>query len=362
MENEEENIEESSLSNIKQYSEIIENINYNIKIGIINNNRYKDSLYLNCFPNKLSSNQIEQIEYILIISLDSLKSKSNKMFNNCNTINEAFENIIYIFNNKTYLFKIEKDYLILILKYNLFGKEIETELKLKMRKIDKIKILEIENKKLKKEVKSLKKELSTKNEKLKTLKTVNEDLYKQLFILQDPSVIYNNNIIIQSKIIKDINDLNFVIAHLKSTDLIYNKKVLYFNLLFRATEVGEAKFDQTLGAIFNNKLFDFVLIKTKKNKIFGYKYNPYMFRFSLDLKKIYVFDNKFEVHEAFINGEEVSLQCHYFISIFKKVFSLGGICRRGMKKHYTNVDYDFEFNGGEQRFLVEEMEVFKIRP
>ena len=235
-------------------------------------------------------------------------------------------------------------------------------LKLSLRNIDKIKLLEKENKKLKKELKSLKKDLSTKNQKLKTLKIVNEDLYKQLFILQDPSVINNNNIIIQSKIIKNINDLNFVIAHLKSTDLIYNKKILYFNLLFRATEVGEEKFDQTLGAIFNNKLFDFVLIKTKKNKIFGYKYNPYMFRFSLDLKKIYVFDNKFEVREAFINGEEVSLQCHYFISIFKKVFTIGGICRKGMKQHYTNVEYDFEFNGGEQRFMIDEMEVYKIRP
>ena len=60
----------------------------------------------------------------------------------------------------------------------------------------------------------------------------------------------------------------------------------------RASEVGEEKFDQNLGAIFNNKLFDFVLIKTKKNNIFGYKYHPYMFRFSLDLKKIYVFDTR----------------------------------------------------------------------
>ena len=356
---EEEQIEESCLSNIKNYSYEIEKIIYDIKLGIINNGKYKDNIYIYCIPQKLSSNSTE---YILIISLVSLISKSNKMFNNCSSINEAFENIIYIFNNKTYLLKKEKNFLILILKYNLFGKEIVTELKLSMRNIDRIKLLETDNKKLKKEIKSLKKELSTKNEKLKTLKIVNEDLYKQLFSLQDPSVINNNNIIIQSKIIKNIDELNFVIAHLKSTDLIYNKKVLFFNLLFRASEVGEVKFDQTLGAIFNNKLFDFVLIKTKKNKIFGYKYNPYMFRFSLDLKKIYVFDNKFEVHEAFINGEEVSLQCHYFISIFKKVFTLGGICRKGMKQHYTNVEYDFEFNGGEQRFMIDEMEVFKIRP
>lgn len=160
--------------------------------------------------------------------------------------------------------------------------------------------------------------MATKNEKLKTLKIVNEDLYKQLFVLQDPSVINDNNIIIQSKIIKNIKDLDFVIRHLKSTDLIYNKKVLYFNLLFRATEVGEDKFDQALGAIFNNKLFDFVLIKTKKNRIFGYKYNPYMFRFSLDLKKIYVFDNKFEVHEAFINGKKFLCNAIILFPFLKK--------------------------------------------
>jgi len=359
MANDEEINLESSLLNIKQFSQIIDNITYNIKLAIINNDKNKNKIYINCIPKDTSQNNFE---YLLIISLEDLKIKSDKMFNNCSTIQEAYENILYIFNNKTFLFKKVKDDLILILKYNLFGKEIQTELNLTMKNIGKIKLLELENKKLKKEIKSLKKELTTKNEKLKTLKIVNDDLYKQLFILQDNSVLNNSNIIIQSKIIKDLNDINFVIAHLKSTDLIYNKKVLYFNLLFRASEVGEDKFDQTLGAIFNNKLFDFVLIKTKKNCIFGYKYHPYMFRFSINLKKIYVFDNKREIHEAFINGNEVSLQCHYFISIFKKYATLGGICRKGMKLHYTNVDYDFEFNNGEQRFLIDEMEVFKIRP
>ena len=357
--NNEEKISDSSLLNINKFSSEINNISYIIKLGIINNDNLENKIYINCIPKEVLNNSIE---YCLIITLEELKIKSNKMFNNCTTIQEAFENIIYIFNNKSYIFKKEKDILVLILKYNLFGKEIEAELNLSMKNIDKIKLLELENKKLKKEIKSLKKELSTKNDKLKTLKTVNDDLYKQLFKLQDNTVLNNSNIIIQTKIIKDLKDLNFVIAHLKSTDLIYNKKVLYFNLLFRASEVGEEKFDQTLGAIFNNKLFDFVLIKTKKNNIFGYKYHPYMFRFSVDLKKIYVFDNKREIHEAFINGHEVSLQCHYFISIFKKYATIGGICRKGMKLHYTNVDYDFEFNNGEQKFLIDEMEVFKIRP
>ena len=259
--NNEEKISDSLLLNINKFSSEIDNISYIIKLGIINNDNLENKIYINCIPKEVLNNSIE---YCLIITLEELKIKSNKMFNNCTTIQEAFENIIYIFNNKSYIFKKEKDILVLILKYNLFGKEIEAELNLSMKNIDKIKLLELENKKLKKEIKSLKKELSTKNDKLKTLKTVNDDLYKQLFKLQDNTVLNNSNIIIQTKIIKDLKDLNFVIAHLKSTDLIYNKKVLYFNLLFRASEVGEEKFDQTLGAIFNNKLFDFVLIKTKK--------------------------------------------------------------------------------------------------
>ena len=114
MKNENEYIEESSLSNIKNFSEIIDNINYEIKIGILGNTKNK-KIYINCKPKNLSSNPIE---FLLIISLKSLIEKSNKMFSNCNTIEEAFENIIYIFNNKTNSFKLEQDSLISLM--NLF--------------------------------------------------------------------------------------------------------------------------------------------------------------------------------------------------------------------------------------------------
>ena len=69
------------------------------------------------------------------------------------------------------------------LKYNLFEKEIETELKLSMRYLDKVKILLNENKSLKKEIKSLKKELKEKESKIKILNIVKEDLYKQVLLL-----------------------------------------------------------------------------------------------------------------------------------------------------------------------------------
>ncbi len=95
--NDEDNIDESSLSEVKTYSETIDNRKYEIIIGIINNSKQKNNIYINCILQNVSSNSIE---YILIISLESLISKSNKMFSNCSTIKEAFDNIIYIFNIK----------------------------------------------------------------------------------------------------------------------------------------------------------------------------------------------------------------------------------------------------------------------
>ena len=50
MNDDEENISESSLLNQKQFSENINNITYVIKLGIINNDKYQNSIYLNCTP------------------------------------------------------------------------------------------------------------------------------------------------------------------------------------------------------------------------------------------------------------------------------------------------------------------------
>ena len=194
-------VDDSTLSNIKKFSDKIDNITYNIKLGIIKNTNNIESIYINCLPEVITE---ISMEYIEIITLELLTSNSNKMFNNCNSIKEAYENIIYMFNNKTYTFKKEKEYLLLTLKYNLFGKEIETEIKLSMRYVDKIKILENENKKLKKEIKSLKKDLNNKENKLKSLQIVKEDLYKQLFLLQED----NNNKDIKNTKNKDNKNTN----------------------------------------------------------------------------------------------------------------------------------------------------------
>ena len=344
------------ISSSKSYDISINNSIYPLTISLTTS----DTIFFKITPLDIYKNSIE---YILNATLNDLKTNSEKMFTTCKTIKEAYENILYMFTNKTYSvnFINNNDNIKIGLYYNLFGKEISADLLLNIQYIDKLKLLEMENSELKIKVEKLSKDNKVKSHKIKTLKTVNEDIYKQLMEFQKPLNNYSNeNLIIQSKILSDVNQLNFVINHLKKTNANYGKK-LYFNLLFRATEVGEKNFDSVLGAIFNNRLFDFVLIKTKRNYIFGYKYLPYMFRFSINLQKIYVFDGKFEVKESMIYGEEVSMQCHYFISIFKKVFTIGGMCRQEMKKHYTNVEYDYEFNGGEEFFKIDEMEVYKIR-
>ena len=59
MNDDEENISESSLLNQKQFSENINNITYVIKLGIINNDKYQNSIYLNCTPKEISQNSVE---------------------------------------------------------------------------------------------------------------------------------------------------------------------------------------------------------------------------------------------------------------------------------------------------------------
>lgn len=62
MKDDEEKISESSLLNQKQFSENINNITYVIKLGIINNDKYPNSIYLNCTPKEiLSYNIIKKI-------------------------------------------------------------------------------------------------------------------------------------------------------------------------------------------------------------------------------------------------------------------------------------------------------------
>ena len=59
MKDNEDNIPDSSLLNIKKFSQNIDNIEHIIKLGIISNNLHKNSIYVNCTPKDTSQNQTE---------------------------------------------------------------------------------------------------------------------------------------------------------------------------------------------------------------------------------------------------------------------------------------------------------------
>ena len=51
---------------------------------------------------------------------------------------------------------------------------------------------------------------------------------------------------------------------------------------------------------------------------------------------------------------------YYYQKIFDKCFENGGICGTILESNYIGIEQEFEINGGEQYFTVEEIEVFQI--
>ena len=59
MKDDEDKFFESSLLNMKQYTQNLDNINYVINLGIIPKDKYNNSIYINCTPKDTTKNQIE---------------------------------------------------------------------------------------------------------------------------------------------------------------------------------------------------------------------------------------------------------------------------------------------------------------
>jgi hypothetical protein len=192
---------------------------------------------------------------------------------------------------------------------------------------------------------------------------------------------------------KNIVDLNIDTTILKKDDLSDNfflfsklKEIYPYNryikliLMYRATKDGDLSKD------FHSQC-DFIgpnltLVKTKRGYIFGgftvknwkhlykdikkddpesgteYK-DEKAFCFSINKKKIY--ENGF-INENVIfcnNNYGVCFKNNCFI-IFDKCFKNGGKCGRKEESKFVGMDKDYEFNGGEEKFGVEEIEVFQI--
>ena len=311
--------------------------------------------------------------------------KLDKTFKMCDNIEDGYNalNIILKNQQKNYIKEINNDKLIFIIfilqiDSSFNEKNLELFKKKQNSKIlidnlfQQIKELKETNKNLKKELNNVKLEnnkikedfLNFKNEMTKEINEIKNQLKKP------------NSISIDSKIINNKNDCNFIIKRLKKVNfnedinennINYNYK-LELKLLYRASRDGdEAKNFHSKCDDYKNTL---VIIKTKKGLRFGGftcqtwdgdgvdKKDKNAFCFSLDKKKIY----------NSIKGKNAIYACPDFGPAFEncifeikdKCFTYGGLCSDDSGKYFDNHETECEINNGEDQFDVEEIEVFSV--
>ena len=143
---------------------------------------------------------------------------------------------------------------------------------------------------------------------------------------------------------------------------------LSFELLYKAKKHGDHAKDFHLRCDkYRNTL---TIIKTKEGLIFGGftsetwegndfdKEDENAFCFSLDKHKIY---NSIKGKKAiFASPTEGPCFQNCIFEVKDKCFENGGICDADVKSHFDNIESDYEINGGNNNFLVENLEVFAV--
>lgn len=189
-------------------------------------------------------------------------------------------------------------------------------------------------------------------------------------------VIDNN---IDSKIFKkeEVTDENFLFLKLKEI-YPYNRHIK-LALIYRASRDGSSAryFHMRCDLIGPN----LTIIKTKKGFVFGgftlknWKHlfkdvvrnepehgtehpDEKAFTFCMNHKKIYV-NGKINDNVIYCNNNCCTCFKNFF-KVYDEIFKNGGICGRINESNFNGQEKDYEFNGGEQKFDIEEMEVFQI--
>ena len=366
---------------IKEYNLSLGNEIFKIKLTKANNG--EDNSILLTANNK--ENNI--LYYQGIFSLDNLMSLS-KAFRFCDNINEALNIISKIFDSKKCGLTQDnnnKENLSLYLKINLpSGDEQEINLNLnkiedienasKKELIEKIKELEEENLRLKNEINKLKKENSKKDNIIKSLSNNKnnqiEAKEEEINYLKNEEEELDENTI-NTSIIKNDDELNFIENRLRQIPYFKNKSLKY-ELLYKGTKNGDKSlnFHIRVDGIKNT----LTLVKTKKgirlggftseiwNQIGGYgKCDSLAFCFSLELRKIYNSQkNQLAIfcsdgYGPYFKGTNT------IFGVYNNFLSQGGWC------DYTTYSYsfgkfekNFEITNGEQKFEIEDVEVFKV--
>ena len=83
------------------------------------------------------------------------------------------------------------------------------------------------------------------------------------------------------------------------------------------------------------------------------------FGFSVNLKKIYQ-NGKPNESAIFCNNNYGPVFKNIYFKIFDECLKNGGICGKIEESNFIGQENDYEFNGGEEIFVIEELEIFQI--
>ena len=227
-----------------------------------------------------------------------------------------------------------------------------------------------------------------KNPRINTLNSCDEEELKSP---KNTNISFSN---ISSNInkIKKVFELNIDTNILNKEDLSEDfflfsklKEMYQYNRFIRLTLVYRGSRDGDRAKNFHNKCDligpNITLIRTKKGFIFGgftikswkhlYKdvkkdndeygteYNDKeCFCFSVDLQKIYR-NVKPNENAIFCNNKYGAIFCG-FLKVFDEYSKNGGICGKIKDNCFGGQEKDYEFNGGEESFDIDEIEVFQI--
>jgi len=232
------------------------------------NRTFKIKLYLSS-DITIEANELDKVKGIFYsgkFSLDELV-KLSRGFKICEDIKEAYDIIVLIFENeKASITNISENEISFIIKVDLPGGKVQdVTLTLNKKKMNdnaiieelvkKVNQLEEENKSLKKDIKDIK-------EKFNLFEKYFADEIKYKKMIEELGIEG-----IESKIIKQKEDLEFLTKRLINNDENLKQKKINYNLIYRATRDGDSL--NSFHSRVDNKRSHLSIIETNKGLKFG---------------------------------------------------------------------------------------------
>ena len=366
------------IKDLKEYSIKSENKTFQVQIGKLIN-----SQKIIFIIQEIDS--LKNYDYNSAFSLEELKSLS-KLFRIFDSMEEAFNEINSIINNKKIMIKEESNEINLFLPLSKLSSQTENIcIKIKKKNISNEKINEI----IFKEIKEIKEELNKEKIKNESLQKTVDVLVKENNQLKNDIkeiLEWKNNITkkdliklndkdnkyeIDSKIINKKEEIELLSNRLTSKGFIKNKKVI-FNLLYRASRDSDSP--DIYHRKCDGKVNTLCIIQTIKGCKFGgyteamIKSNnsnddkdPNAFVFSLNKMKIYENMKKESNAVCHSPGWGPIFRSDAF-AVWNKDFFSYHFHRIGTKgqSNFGIMNEDYEINNGEQNFSIKELEVFQI--